>query len=102
MFSRRQFPIQFFERPAGDCVTFLSDVAPLRSAKGRWSKDVRGVAERLLAAYMPSEIEQQTKMRHSNSMTSLLEIFRCDANLRAQALSYTKLIDQKLCASISW
>jgi len=99
------------EKPDGARVTVLSNAAPVRDAEGRlvgaveifqditerrWSEDARRVAERLAAsARVASDVAQQIKTP-LHSMSSLLEILRRDANLSAEARSYTELLKAEL------
>ena len=99
------------EKPDGARVTVLSNAAPVRNADGRfvgaveifqditerrWSEDARRVADRLMAsARVASDVAQQIKTP-LHSMASLLEILRQDANLSAEARSYTELLKAEL------
>ena len=99
------------ERPDGRRITVLSNAAPLFDSDGnlvgalevfhditerRYVEDARRVAARLAAsARVASQVAQQIK-EPLVSVTSLLDILRQDANLSAEARSYTELIQQEL------
>jgi hypothetical protein len=94
------------EKPNGNRVTVLSNVAPLLDAAGtitgavevlqditdrRWSEDARRVAERLSAcARVAADVARQIKAPLL-SMTNLLDRLREDSTLSAQARGYAEL-----------
>jgi signal transduction histidine kinase len=99
------------ERPDGKRINVLSNAAPLLNTQGhivgalevfqditerRWSEEARRVADRLAAsARVASAVAQQMK-KPLLSLSSLLQVLRQDANLSAEARSYTELIQQEL------
>ena len=99
------------ERPDGRRITVLSNAAPLFDGDGnlmgalevfhditerRYVEDARRVADRLAAsARLANQVAQQIR-KPLVSLTSLIDILRQDANLSAEARSYTELIQQEL------
>jgi len=99
------------ERLDGTRITVLSNAAPLCDSEGkllgalevfhditerRWSEEARRVSDRLAAsARVATQVAQQIR-KPLHYMASLLDFLRQDANLSAEARSYTELIQQEL------